>query len=105
MFLFDLGVLPFAVPCYRRCHQMAVLPENEKVIKLDQTDEEGWVDTHHGLGETWDLAAFILIVMEQTRKTGTSPENKSIALEPITPIDNFSGRSATMICGIALIYT
>jgi len=40
------------VPCYRRCHQMAVLPENEKVIKLDQTDEEGWVDTHHGLGET-----------------------------------------------------
>lgn len=84
---------------------MAVLPENEKVIKLDQTDEEGWVDTHHGLGETQDLAAFILIVIEQTRKTGTSPENKSIALEPITPIDNFSGRSATMICGIALIYT
>ena len=40
-----------AVPCYRRCHQMAVLPENEKIIKLDQGDEEGWVDTHHGIGE------------------------------------------------------
>ena len=30
---------------------MSVLPENEKVIKLDQGDEEGWVDTHHGIGE------------------------------------------------------
>ena len=40
-----------AVPCYRRCHQMSVLPENEKIIKLDQGDEEGWVDTHHGIGE------------------------------------------------------
>ena len=40
-----------AVPCYRRCHQMEVLPENEKIIKLDQGDEEGWVDTHHGIGE------------------------------------------------------
>ena len=40
-----------AVPCYRRCHQMEVLPENEKIIKVDQGDEEGWVDTHHGIGE------------------------------------------------------
>lgn len=40
------------VPCYRRCHQMSVLPENEQVIKLNQDDaeEEGWVDTHHGIG-------------------------------------------------------
>lgn len=32
---------------------MAVLPENEKVIKLQDgdADEEGWVDTHHGLSE------------------------------------------------------
>ena len=30
---------------------MEVLPENEKIIKLDQGDEEGWVDTHHGIGE------------------------------------------------------
>ena len=29
---------------------MAVIPENEKVIKLDQ-DDEGWVDTHHGISE------------------------------------------------------
>ena len=36
------------VPCYRRCHQMEVLPENEKVIKLTD-DDEGWVDTHHGV--------------------------------------------------------
>ena len=30
---------------------MEVLPENEKIIKVDQGDEEGWVDTHHGIGE------------------------------------------------------
>ena len=31
---------------------MSVAPENEKVIKLNQDDddEEGWVDTHHGIG-------------------------------------------------------
>jgi len=29
---------------------MEVLPENEKVIKLnDDDDDEGWVDTHHGV--------------------------------------------------------
>ena len=30
---------------------MSVLPENEKVIKLNQDDaeDEGWVDTHHGI--------------------------------------------------------
>ena len=46
-------MLCVSVPSYRRCHQMAVLPENEKVIKLQDgdADEEGWVDTHHGLGE------------------------------------------------------
>lgn len=27
---------------------MEVLPENEKVIKLAD-DDEGWVDTHHGV--------------------------------------------------------
>ena len=29
---------------------MSILPENEKVIKLnkDDSEEEGWVDTHHG---------------------------------------------------------
>ena len=32
---------------------MAVIPENEKVIKLDQDDDEGWVDTHHGVGECY----------------------------------------------------
>ena len=42
---------PGAVPCYRRCRQMAVIPESEKVIKLDQ-DDEGWVDTHHGISES-----------------------------------------------------
>ncbi len=41
----------YVVPCYRRCHQMAVIPENEKVIRVDQNDEEGWVDTHHGVGK------------------------------------------------------
>ena len=30
---------------------MSVIPENEKVIRLDQDDDEGWVDTHHGVGE------------------------------------------------------
>lgn len=39
------------VPCYRRCSQMAVIPENEKIIKLDDDDDEGWVDTHHGVGK------------------------------------------------------
>ena len=27
---------------------MEVIPENEKVIKLTD-DDEGWVDTHHGI--------------------------------------------------------
>ena len=29
---------------------MSILPENEKVIKLnnDDSEEEGWIDTHHG---------------------------------------------------------
>ncbi len=39
------------VPCYRRCNQMKVIPENEKVIRLDGDDDEGWVDTHHGVSE------------------------------------------------------
>jgi hypothetical protein len=30
---------------------MSVIPENEKVIKLDKDDDEGWVDTHHGVGK------------------------------------------------------
>lgn len=32
---------------------MSVLPENEQVIKLnhDDAEEEGWVDTHHGIGQ------------------------------------------------------
>ena len=38
------------VPCYRS-HQMAVIPENEKVIQLDMNDDEGWVDTHHNVRE------------------------------------------------------
>ena len=31
---------------------MSSVPENEKVIKLNQDDddEEAWVDTHHGIG-------------------------------------------------------
>jgi len=37
----------YAMPCYRRCHQMAVIPEKEKVIKIDQDDDEGWVDFYH----------------------------------------------------------
>ena len=48
--LFHSLSLSLAVPCYRRCRQMSVIPENEKVIKLDQ-DDEGWVDTHHGISE------------------------------------------------------
>jgi len=39
------------------------------------------------------------------RRDRTSPENESIALEPITPIGSFSGHSAAMICGIALMHT
>jgi len=26
---------------------VAVIPEKEKVIKVDQDDDEGWVDTYH----------------------------------------------------------
>ncbi|XP_064394311.1 ubiquitin-like-conjugating enzyme ATG3 [Halichondria panicea] len=39
------------VPCYRRCSQMRVIPENEKLIQLEGNDDEdeGWVDTHHGV--------------------------------------------------------
>ena len=41
-----------AVPCYRRCRQMSIIPENEKVIQLEgDEDDEGWVDTHHGVGK------------------------------------------------------
>lgn len=46
------SLLAYLVPCYRRCHQMSVIPENEKVIRLDEDDEEGWVDTHHGVGKS-----------------------------------------------------
>ena len=35
---------------------MSVIPENEKVIKLDQ-DDDGWVDTHHGISESMHLSA------------------------------------------------
>lgn len=31
---------------------MSVIPENEKIVRVDQDDDEGWVDTHHGLGQT-----------------------------------------------------
>jgi len=48
---------------------MAVLPENEKVIKLDQTDEEGWVDTHHGLA----MEQVQEKVVEMTLEEGKSP--------------------------------
>ena len=32
---------------------MSVIPENEQIVKLDQ-DDEGWVDTHHGISEDMD---------------------------------------------------
>ena len=41
------------VPCYRRCHQMAVLPTNEKLLMVEG-DDEAWVDTHHGLSASHD---------------------------------------------------
>lgn len=30
---------------------MSVIPENERVVKLntDDPEDEGWVDTHHGV--------------------------------------------------------
>lgn len=40
-----------AVPCYRRCHQISEVRSNEKCIHLSEDDEEGWVDTHHGMSE------------------------------------------------------
>ena len=43
---------------------MNVLPENEKVIKLDQ-DDEGWVDTHHGLSELRVRTYVPFIVLSQ----------------------------------------
>ncbi len=30
---------------------MSVIPENERIVRVDESDEEGWVDTHHGIGE------------------------------------------------------
>ena len=50
----DNVLLYYTVPCYRRCRQMSVIPENEKVIKFNQ-DDEGWVDTHHGISETMNV--------------------------------------------------
>ncbi len=33
---------------------MRVIPENEKLIQLDgnDDDDEGWVDTHHGVSKS-----------------------------------------------------
>ena len=39
------------VPCYRRCYQISEVRSNEKCIHLSEDDEEGWVDTHHGMSE------------------------------------------------------
>lgn len=36
------------VPCYKRCHQMEYMSENEKIIEEDDGDG-GWVDTHHNI--------------------------------------------------------
>ncbi|XP_003388998.1 PREDICTED: ubiquitin-like-conjugating enzyme ATG3 [Amphimedon queenslandica] len=63
------------VPCYRRCHQMSVLPENEKVIKLNQDDaeDEGWVDTHHGitLDQTGNDDAQMMTLTDEKQKEPT----------------------------------
>lgn len=37
------------VPCYKRCSEMEVVGGKEAIVKVSQDDEEGWVDTHHGL--------------------------------------------------------
>lgn len=36
------------VPCYKRCHQMEYVLENEKIIEEGDGDG-GWVDTHHNV--------------------------------------------------------
>lgn len=40
---------------------MAVIPENEKVIKLDGDDDEGWVDTHHGISESCGVCLVYIV--------------------------------------------
>eukprot|EP00112_Aurelia_sp_Birch-Aquarium-sp1_P011693 Seg246.12 transcript_id=Seg246.12/GoldUCD/mRNA.D3Y31 product="Ubiquitin-like-conjugating enzyme ATG3" protein_id=Seg246.12/GoldUCD/D3Y31 len=43
------------VPCYKRCHQMEHLKENEAVVEMD--DDGGWVDTHHNTDISGEPAA------------------------------------------------
>lgn len=57
------------VPCYRRCHQMAVLPENERIVRLDASDEEGWIDTHHGVVLEQVTEKVVEMTLEGDKKT------------------------------------
>jgi len=43
------------VPCTRRCKQMEYSDDQEKIIDPEDPDG-GWVDTHHGEGNSSDLA-------------------------------------------------
>ena len=37
-----------SVPCHKRCKQMEYNDEHEAIVE-DNTDGEGWVDTHHNV--------------------------------------------------------
>ena len=78
---------------------MSVLPENEKVIKLDQ-DDEGWVDTHHGISELHHtnvsvLTPFASTAIEQMQEKVTEMklegEKETVPVKPVSAVPLVGG--------------
>lgn len=69
------------VPCYRRCNQMKVIPENEKVINMDgEDDDEGWVDTHHGVALEQTVEKVSEMTLEGDKEKAPKDEKLKVAM-------------------------
>ena len=62
---------------------MSVLPENEKIVRLDQDDEEGWVDTHHGLTMEHMQEKVIEMTLEGAPKPGAAASGPTPSVVPL----------------------
>ena len=70
------------VPCFKRCKQImseVSSGSSDHMIKLTDDDDEGWVDTHHGLQEEQAIVA----IMSMGGSDETEPGKKRELFQPI----------------------
>lgn len=92
------------VPCYRRCHQMSILPLNEKLLMVEG-DDEAWVDTHHGIAVEQTTEKLVEMTLDSAPQTPISEafatptplvgkatvEDSDSDSDPVVDIDDYNG--------------